>query len=387
MRVCLAYDCLYPYTVGGAERWYRSLAERLAAEGHEVTYLTRVQWDPADPPQIPGVQVIAVSGGDDLYGPDGNRRIGPPVRFGAGVLKHLLRRGSDYDVVHMCSFPYFSVLAAALARRRGRFGLVVDWFEVWSREYWREYLGGIGGLVGYAVQRLCVRVPQRAQCFSRLHEQRLVEEGLRGEHAFIGGLFEGHADVAEPLEAEPLVVFAGRHIAEKRAPAAVEAIAIARNEGLDVRGRIFGDGPERPAVLAAIERHGLSDFVDAPGFVDRAEVDDAMRRALCLLHPSAREGYGLVVIESAAHGTPVVVAAGPDNSAVELVDPGENGFVASSAEPAALAAALHDVARAGPALRERTLAWFARNERRLSIEASLERVVESYAVRGAGSAG
>ena len=34
-----------PYTVGGAERWYRSLAERLAREGHDVTYLTLRQWD------------------------------------------------------------------------------------------------------------------------------------------------------------------------------------------------------------------------------------------------------------------------------------------------------------------------------------------------------
>src|SRR5262249_53168892 len=44
MRVCLVYDCLFPHTVGGAERWYANLAERLAAEGHEVTYLTLRQW-------------------------------------------------------------------------------------------------------------------------------------------------------------------------------------------------------------------------------------------------------------------------------------------------------------------------------------------------------
>jgi hypothetical protein len=29
MRICLVYDCLYPWTVGGAERWMRDLAERL----------------------------------------------------------------------------------------------------------------------------------------------------------------------------------------------------------------------------------------------------------------------------------------------------------------------------------------------------------------------
>ena len=44
VRVCVAYDCLYPYTVGGAERWYRNLATTLVDAGHEVTYLTRQQW-------------------------------------------------------------------------------------------------------------------------------------------------------------------------------------------------------------------------------------------------------------------------------------------------------------------------------------------------------
>ena len=86
MRICIAYDCLFPWTVGGAERWYRNLAERLAADGHEITYLTRLQWDPGDAPQIPGVRVVAVSRADDLYGPDGNRLTGPPLRFGYGVL-------------------------------------------------------------------------------------------------------------------------------------------------------------------------------------------------------------------------------------------------------------------------------------------------------------
>ena len=33
VRICIVYDCLYPYTVGGAERFYRNLAERLAADG------------------------------------------------------------------------------------------------------------------------------------------------------------------------------------------------------------------------------------------------------------------------------------------------------------------------------------------------------------------
>ena len=89
--------------------------------------------------------------------------------FGLGVFVHLLRDGRRYDVVHTCAFPYFSLLSAAPLRALMGFELVVDWFEVWSRSYWREYLGAVGGRIGELVQRACARVPQRAFCFSELH--------------------------------------------------------------------------------------------------------------------------------------------------------------------------------------------------------------------------
>jgi glycosyltransferase involved in cell wall biosynthesis len=141
---------------------------------------------------------------------------------------------------------------------------------------------------------------------------------------------------------------------------------------------VYGDGPERPQVLAAIAREGLDGVVVAPGFVDAAVVDAALRRVLCMVLPSRREGYGMIVVEAAACGTPSVVAAEPDNAAVELVDEGENGIIAASARPTDLAEAIVRVHEAGAALRETTAAWFERNSRRLSLEASLETVSEAY---------
>ncbi|HWJ49577.1 MAG TPA: glycosyltransferase, partial [Solirubrobacteraceae bacterium] len=189
------YDCLFPHTVGGAERWYANLAERLVQDGHEVTYLTLRQWERGERPQIdPRVRVVTVGPRLALYTADGRRRIAPPLVFGAGVFAHLLTHPRRYDVVHTCAFPYFSLLAAALVRPLTRFGLVVDWFEVWSRSYWRDYLGGLGGRVGELVQRLCALVPQRAFCFSELHAERLRAEGLRGPVTVLRGLYVGASE-------------------------------------------------------------------------------------------------------------------------------------------------------------------------------------------------
>jgi glycosyltransferase involved in cell wall biosynthesis len=381
MHICIVYDCLFPWTVGGAERWYRSLAERLVADGHEVTYLTRRQWEPDVPPVVPGVKIIAVSPNEPLYGDDGNRRIGEAIRFGRGVLRHLLRHGGRYDVVHAASFPYFSVLAAGAASRRWRFPLVVDWFELWSARYWRGYVGRVSGTVGLLVQWLCAQVPQRAFCFSELHARRLRAQRLRGSLTVLRGLYVGELSRAAPEPADDVVVFAGRHIAEKRAPAVVPAIARARRELPSLGGLVLGDGPQRPAVLDAIVHDGLQEEVRAPGFVGADAVDQAMRRALCLLLPSRREGYGMVVIEAASRGTPSIVVREEDNAAVELVADGVNGVVAESADPEDLGAAIVEVHRGGDALRRSTAAWFAEHAQELALETSLERVAEAYRAR------
>ena len=377
MRLCLVYDCLYPYTVGGGERWYRALAERLAHEGHEVTYLTLRQWERGEEPDIPGVQVIAVAPRFDLY-VDGRRQIGPALQFGRGVLRHLLREGRRYDVVHCASTPFFALLAAGLARRRGRYRLLVDWIEVWTLGYWREYLGWFKGTVAWIVQRVSTRVGERAFCFSRLHERRLRAEGFRGRVDVIG-VYAGPLDRPDPVPADPLVVFVGRHIPEKGVLSLPRALAAAREKLPELRAEILGDGPLRDEVQKLVREQGLSEAVSLPGFVTEEQRRQAVRRALCLAAPSTREGYGLVIVEAAALGTPSVVVNGPDNAALELVEDGVNGVVAASSEPGELSAAILRVHQAGDALRASTAEWFMRNGHRLSLESSLETVLDAYA--------
>jgi glycosyltransferase involved in cell wall biosynthesis len=254
----------------------------------------------------------------------------------------------------------------------------VDWHEVWSREYWREYLGRAGA-IGHGIQRLCARVPQRAFCFSRLHAERLEDEGLRGSATVLPGEFDGPLDRPDPEPAEPVVVFAGRHIPEKRVDSLVEAMAVLRSHVPELRCEIFGDGPERPRVEALVRARGLDDAVSVRGFVKPEELRRALRTSLCMVLPSRREGYGQVVVEASAAGVPSVVCAAPDNAATELVDDGENGVIAPSAEPEALAGAIERVWAAGPGLRVSTADWFEANAHRLSLGSSLETVATAYA--------
>ena len=383
MRIAIVYDCLYPYTVGGAERWYHELALRLA-ERHEVTYLTRRQWAGESPSEAPrGVRVVALGGTGGLYGRSGRRRVMPPMKFGAAVLAHLFASRRCYDVVHTCGFPYFPPLAAAIVHALGGPPVVTDWLEVWPRDYWREYLGGFGGRLGEGVQRLAVRTTEHALVASRLAAQRLAAYAYRCSVTRLGGLY-AEADDDVLLPREDLVVFVGRHIPEKRVRMIATAVALVREQLPGLKAVIFGDGPERRGLLADVTRLRQAGSIECPGFVPWADVDRTLARALCLLLPSRREGYGLAVVEAAARGTPAVVTRDPESAAVELVENGVNGLVIDPS-PEALAAAIVRIHADRKAMHRSTREWFAANRERLTIDGSVAIVERLYAAAMNGS--
>jgi glycosyltransferase involved in cell wall biosynthesis len=158
----------------------------------------------------------------------------------------------------------------------------------------------------------------------------------------------------------------------------VRAFAHARTARPDLRLEIYGDGPERTRVEALVAELGLDGSVDILGRKSEDEISRALGHATCLVTASEREGYGLVVVEAAAHGTPSVVVAGPENAATELLAEEVNGAIAASERPEDLGAAILQVLDGGAALRDSTARWFEQNATKLRLDRSLDLVVEEY---------
>ncbi|MCX6401127.1 MAG: glycosyltransferase family 4 protein [Propionibacteriales bacterium] len=384
MRIAVVYDCLFPWTVGGGERLYRALAEEFAAHGHDVTYLTRRQWT-GPTPVVDRVRIEAIAGETDLYDAVGARRLGPALGFAAALFWHLVRHRRRYDAVLVSALPATNVPAVRAALVGSGTVVCSDWLEVWPRKQWREYSGPVVGGLAWLVQCLAARLSPLSTCHSALTARRLKESGARSAPLRSPGLIFA-TDRAAPELVEPTaarVVFVGRHIEDKRVEALPAAIAHARRSLPDLTALVYGDGPLRPAVLDEIERLGLSGVVTAPGFVPQGELDEAVRHASVLVNPSAREGYGLVVVEAAAVGTPVVLVAGEDNAAVELVEPGVNGVVARSIAADDLGQAIVEVVRAGAGLRRSAHAWFERVAPTSTVEVTAGRILDALEQRRA----
>lgn len=119
--------------------------------------------------------------------------------------------------------------------------------------------------------------------------------------------------VEGPVRSPLRVAWIGRMVPYKGADMLLEAAAGLAREGKLVLD-LIGDGPERPALEALVDRLGIRDAVRMDGWIDHKLLQHRLRESDVFAFPSIREFGGGVVLEAMALGlAPIVVGyAGPD---------------------------------------------------------------------------
>jgi glycosyltransferase involved in cell wall biosynthesis len=158
----------------------------------------------------------------------------------------------------------------------------------------------------------------------------------------------------EPVDAalerqHPAVAAAGRLAGVKNYPLLIDAIAGLRS-GTPVHVWILGDGVERVALEERARSAGLADRIHFLGFQQNPW--RFIRRADVFVLTSTYEGFGNVLIEAMACGTPVIATR--SLGTVEIIEHEVNGLLVDH-EPSAVASAIARVLDDEP-LRARLLA-------------------------------
>ena len=217
----------------------------------------------------------------------------------------------------------------------------------------------------------------RVIVLSRHYADLVVRQGVAAHRVvrIPSGLDLKHlvsAEVAESLYRTPrlfTVGMLGRLSWEKNHGMFLEAMRLLRERGVEVRGLIAGEGPERARIEQAVNAMGLGDAVKLEGYMDSSRFFEQVHAlALC----SRVENLPYSVLEAMSWCRPVLatrVGGLPD-----LVEDARTGFLVPPDDAAALADALTSLANQ-PA---RALELGRAGRQRLETHFSLDRTVESH---------
>ncbi len=162
-----------------------------------------------------------------------------------------------------------------------------------------------------------------------------------------------------------VIVTAGRLTEQKGQRYLIEAFASLRARHPTARLVIFGEGSLRTELEALTEKLGVHDAVSLPG---AAPLSDIISVADIFVLPSLWEGLSVMLLEALAAELPIV--ATEVSGTKEVIKDGENGFLVSPYDSAALADKIA-LLISDPALRAKFGQASAKAVQKFSIESNL----------------
>ena len=296
-----------------------ALYARLWTEaGHDVTYLTS---------------------GDGEEDRDGVRvvRLGRTELLPLNAYRYYRKHGRRFNIVYSeafggARFPFCAPLYVKLP-------LITPWYQI-NKPVFVHELGRLLGTAAGAVEHLIARLHDSAIILtpSELRRTDLIDYGFRSDRVF--ALPPVAIEETEPglpsVQRDPSIVWLGKVRRYKCPHDAIEAMPRVLDEVPGARLTIAGRRGEKGYTRELHQRTrelGIEQSVQFRFDISEDEKRDLLTRARALVVTSPVEGFGIVILEAAALGTPSVVSDGVPE---EVVSDLYNGLRYPFGETAAL---------------------------------------------------
>jgi glycosyltransferase involved in cell wall biosynthesis len=297
-------------SAGGAEIHVAEIFSRLAAQGFEVTLATSSFPGSKPRERVDGLEIWRLGRLPTYY---------PRV---AWTCARETRRGR-YDVVVEClnKVPFYSPVYSAvpvLALCHHLFGEVAFLQVAWP----------IAATV-WTAERLIPALYRRLPFVTISESSRadLIARGIPGERIRVihCGIDRRALEADTHRPRRQRVAYLGRLEPYKNVDVMLRAMAQLEERFPSAEILVIGRGSVRERLEALTQELGLAGRTRFTGFVSNQERDALLAEVRVCVCPSAKEGWGLTVIESNALGTPVVATDAPGLR--DSVRDGETGFL------------------------------------------------------------
>jgi glycosyltransferase involved in cell wall biosynthesis len=281
--ICNWRDLAHP-NAGGAEVYAHEIARRWVAAGHRVTHFSSAVAGLPAQDSRDGVTLVRAGSRAGVY---------------AAARRWYQREGrGEFDLV----IDAVNTRPFGCARWINDAPVVALVHQVCREIWFSEFPAPLAAVGRWVAEPWWLRGLRDVPVFTVSESSRtsLLQYGLRNVDIIGVGTHRSVRPVVA-RERRPTVVFLGRLAANKRPGDALAAFAGLRRQRPDAQMWVIGDGPQR-AQLEASRPAGVQFF----GRVDEPRRNELLARAHVLVVTSVREGWGMVVDEAAAMGTPTV---------------------------------------------------------------------------------
>jgi glycogen synthase len=296
----------FPEGGGGADRYFHGLVLELVKNSSSATAL------------VFGEGKTANAGGHVRF--LGSRKQSLPQRFKM-LRKSVKEEVSRGPVEPALIATHFALYGFPLLDLLWRNAHVVHFHGPWADEAAAEGEASRAVFFKHAIERATYASARRFVVLSQAFRDVLVRRyGVREERvdvvpggvqadAFNTGLSRAEAREKLGWPQDRVILVTVRRLARRMGlENLIEAVDLLRKQEPGILAVLAGTGPLAAELSELVERRNLGDHVKLAGFVPDANLPLAYRAADLSVVPSvALEGFGLVVLESLASGTPVLV--------------------------------------------------------------------------------
>jgi glycosyltransferase involved in cell wall biosynthesis len=270
---------------GGAEQFTHQILKRLVTRGINVTQISAGFDGCEKEEEIEGVRII---------------RVGRKYSVYHEAKMYYLKSNERFDVIvdEINTLPF---MIHSYAKHDERVFILIHQL---AREFWYYETPFPVNTIGYHFLedhwlKKCKEIPTIT--VSKSTRDDLINLGYKDVKIIHEGFDHEPLSEVPKKESDPTVIFVGRFKKAKRPDHALEAFIIAKKSIPNLHLWMIGDG----YIRKELEERGIPD-VEFFGKINTEDKNTLISKAHLLIVPAVREGWGLVVTESNAMGTPAL---------------------------------------------------------------------------------
>jgi len=197
----------------------------------------------------------------------------------------------------------------------------IAWYPDVLIGQWQKYFGFFLGFFGEIGERISLFLPWDYYiAISQSTADKLVKSGVKKNKIMVVscGVDQEMFSQKQPKFSNPTLAVVSRLLPYKQADKVITAVGILRNDFPEIKLIVIGEGPEKRKLERQVIKLGLEKHVRFLELLSETRLIEFLAKSHVLVHPSIVEGFGIVLVESAAVGTPFVAADIP--TSVDLAE-------------------------------------------------------------------